>query len=90
MLHTVVGGYLKGQKLAFHHGELPPAKLPQCLELVGDEDLLQVFIEQNRPKLDRVRVVFLRGEEARYEAAIQQGQLEQLVERTETREGSSV
>ncbi|MHB1699956.1 MAG: voltage-gated chloride channel family protein [Acidobacteriaceae bacterium] len=90
MLHAVVGGYLKGQKLAFHHGELPPAKLPQCLELVGDEDLLQVFIEQNRPKLDRVRVVFLRGEEARYEAAIQQGELEQLMERAETDEASAV
>ncbi len=90
MLHAVVGGYLKGQKLAFHHGELPPPKLPQCLELVGDEDLLHAFIEQHRPKLERARVVFLRGEEARYEAAIQQGQLEQLVERTDTREGSSV
>jgi PII-like signaling protein len=80
LLHRVIGGYLKNQQLAMDHGEIPPAKLPQCLKLVGDEDLLQVFLQRNKPHLSPVRIIFLRGEEARIEAAIDKQEIEEALD----------
>lgn len=80
LLHRVIGGYLKGQDLAMDTGEIPPARLPQCLELVGDEEDLQSFLKHNRDHLTKVRTVFLRGEEAEVEAALEREELEQALE----------
>jgi PII-like signaling protein len=80
LLHRVIGGYLKGQDLAMDTGEIPPARLPQCLELVGDEEDLQSFLKHNRDHLAKVRVVFLHGREAEIEAAIEREELEQILE----------
>jgi len=79
-LHRVIGGYLKGQDLAMDTGEIPPARLPQCLELVGEEEDLQSFLKHNRDHLTKVRTVFLRGEEAKIEAAIDREELEEALE----------
>jgi len=76
LLHRVIGGFLKGQNLVMDGGEIPPAKLPQCLELVGPEEILQSFLERNKDQLAGVRSVFLRGEEARIEAAIDMQEIE--------------
>jgi hypothetical protein len=62
---------LKGQDVAMDTGEIPPARLPQCLELVGDEEDLQSFIKHNKYHLGKVRLVFLHGREAEVEAAIE-------------------
>lgn len=80
LLHRVIGGYLKGQDLAMDTGEIPPARLPQCLELVGDEEDLQSFLKHNRDHLAKVCTVFLRGEEAKIEAAIEREELEEALE----------
>lgn len=80
LLHRVIGGYLKGQDLVMDTGEIPPARLPQCLELVGDEEDLQSFIKHNRDHLTKVRIVFLHGREAEIEAAIDREELEQALE----------
>ena len=80
LLHRVIGGFLKNQELLMDTGEIPPARLPQCLELVGEEEDLQSFLKDNRDHLDKVRIVFLRGEEARYEAAIEREELEQMLD----------
>jgi PII-like signaling protein len=80
LLHRVIGGYLNNQELAMDTGEIPPARLPQCLELVGDEEDLQSFLKHNRDHLGRVRTVFLRGEEARYEAEIEREELEEALQ----------
>ena len=80
LLHRVIGGYLKGQDLAMDTGEIPPARLPQCLELVGDEEDLQSFIKHNKDHLRKVRLVFLRGQEAEIEAAIEREELEEALE----------
>ncbi len=80
LLHRVIGGFLKNQELIMDTGEIPPARLPQCLELVGEEEDLQSFLKGNRDHLDKVRIVFLRGEEARYEAAIDREELEQMLD----------
>lgn len=80
LLHRVIGGYLKGQDLVMDTGELPPARLPQCLELVGDEEDLQSFLKDNRDHLQKVRIVFLHGKEAELEAAIDREELEQVLE----------
>ncbi len=80
LLHRVIGGYLKGQDLALDTGEIPPARLPQCLELVGDEEDLQSFIKHNKDHLGKVRLVFLRGREAEIEAAIEREELEEVLE----------
>jgi len=80
LLHRVIGGYLKGQDLAMDTGEIPPARLPQCLELVGDEEDLQSFLKHNRDHLQKVRIVFLHGREAEVEAAIEREELEEALE----------
>jgi PII-like signaling protein len=80
LLHRVIGGYLKGQDLAMDTGEIPPARLPQCRELVGDEEDLQSFLKHNRDHLAKERVVFLHGREAEIEAAIEGEELEQILE----------
>jgi H+/Cl- antiporter ClcA/PII-like signaling protein len=76
LLQRVIGGFLKNQDLAMDTGEIRPARLPQCLELVGEEEDLQSFLKHNRAHLAKVRIVFLRGEEARYEAALDRDELE--------------
>lgn len=80
LLHRVIGGYLKGEDLAMDTGEIPPARLPQCLELVGDEEDLQSFLKHNRDHLAKVRVVFLHGREAEMEAAIERQELEEALQ----------
>lgn len=79
LLHRVIGGYLKGHALAMDTGEIPSPRLPQCLELVGTEASLQSFLHRNRDHLQGVRSVFLRGEEARIEAALDREELEQIL-----------
>ena len=61
-------------------GEIPPARLPQCLELVGDEEDLQSFIKHNKDHLGKVRLVFLHGREAEVEAAIEREELEEALD----------
>ena len=80
LLHRVIGGFLKNQDLIMDTGEIPSTRLPQCLELVGEEEELQSFLKDNRDHLQKVRIVFLRGEEARIEAAIEKEELEQVLE----------
>jgi PII-like signaling protein len=80
LLHRVIGGYLKNQDLVMDTSEMPPARLPQCLELVGEEEDLQSFLKHNRDHLKYVRTVFLRGEEAKYEAEIEREELEVALE----------
>ena len=80
LLHRVIGGFLKGQDLVMDTGEIPPARLPQCLELVGDEEDLESFLKHNRDHLKKVRVVFLHGREAEIEAAIEREELEDALE----------
>jgi H+/Cl- antiporter ClcA/PII-like signaling protein len=75
LLHRVIGGYLKNQDLVMDTSDMPPARLPQCLELVGEEEDLQSFLKHNRDHLKTVRTVFLRGEEAKYEAEIEREEL---------------
>jgi H+/Cl- antiporter ClcA/PII-like signaling protein len=80
LLHRVIGGYLKNQDLVMDTSDIPPARLPQCLELVGEEEDLQSFLKHNRDHLKTVRTVFLRGEEARYEAQIEKDEIEAALE----------
>lgn len=79
LLHRVIGGYLKSQELVVDGGEIPPARLPQCLELVGDEEDLQSFLKHNADHLGKVRTIFLRGEEAQMEAQIEREELEEAL-----------
>ncbi|RRA50430.1 chloride channel protein [Acidipila sp. EB88] len=85
LLHRVIGGYLKNQQLVMDNSEIPPPKLPQCLELIGEEDLLQTFLKRNQNHLKSIRIMFLRGEEARIEAAIDKEEIEEAlrIERSE-------
>lgn len=75
----VIGGYLKGHALAMDSCEIPSPRLPQCLELVCTTALLQSFLQRSRDHLQGVRSVFLRGEEARIEAALDRKELEQIL-----------
>ena len=79
LLHRVIGGYLKGHDLAMDTGEIPPSRLPQCLELVGEESVLKRFLELNHGHLRNVRTVFLRGEEARHEAQLETEELQEAL-----------
>ena len=80
LLHRVTGGYLHGHDLAMDTGEIPPARLPQCLELVGTEEAVQKFLGANGTHLEEVRKVFLHGRDAVVEAAIETQELEQALE----------
>ena len=80
LLHRVIGGYLRDHDLAMDTGEISPARLPQCLELVGPEPALQAFLQANQEHLKKVRTVFLRGEQAQVEAAIEQDELEEVLD----------
>ncbi len=80
LLHRVIGGYHKGQSLVMETAEVSPARLPQCLELVGDEEDLKSFIKHNRNHLAKVPVVFLHGREAEIEAAVEREELEDALE----------
>jgi PII-like signaling protein len=64
ILHRVEGGYLKGHSLEWNHPERAVPKLPQVLELIGDEKVLQSFVQTNQELLKAVRVVRLRAEDA--------------------------
>jgi len=86
LLHRVIGGFLKNQNLVMDTGEIPPARLPQCLEVVGEEEDLQSFLKHNRDHLVKVRIVFLRGEEAKYEASIERDELETALDMEDSEE----
>lgn len=79
LLHRVIGGYLKDQELALETGEMSPARLPQCLELIGEEEDLHSFLKHNRDYLINVKSVFLRGAEARYEAELEREEVEEAL-----------
>jgi hypothetical protein len=72
MLRRLVG--LAG--LRSHFRSVASVRLPRCLERVGEADLLQAFINQNKIHLSRVRLIYLRGEEARVEAGIEKQEIE--------------
>ena len=57
-------------------GEIPSSRLPQCLELVGEEADLQSFLRDNSAHLANVRKVFLRGQDAVVEAAVERSEIE--------------
>jgi PII-like signaling protein len=80
LLNRVIGGFLDSHELTMDSGEIQPTMLPQCLELVGDEKLLQSFLKDNEKHLERVRVVFLRGEEVHAQAALGKEQLSQTLD----------
>ncbi|WP_255484139.1 voltage-gated chloride channel family protein [Granulicella sp. 5B5] len=80
LLHRVIGGYLNNQDLAMDTGEIPSSRLPQCLELVGEEADVQAFLRDNSSQLSNVRKVFLRGQDAIVEAAIERSEIEQTLE----------
>ena len=63
ILHRVEGGYLKGHSLEWDHPERATPKLPQVLELMGDEKALKNFVRSNQELLKPVRVVMLCAEE---------------------------
>ncbi len=79
LLHRVIGGYLKGHDLAMDTGEIPPSRLPQCLELVAEEEILKRFLKLKEGHLKKVRTVFLRGEEARHEAQLETEELHEAL-----------
>lgn len=63
VLHCVSAGFLRGEKISEHLGEIAPSKLPQCLELIAEEDLLKAFLEVERPHLKHARAVLLRPQD---------------------------
>ncbi len=78
LLQRVIGGYLKNHALLMDNGEIPQARLPQCLELVADEEKLQAFLRAHQEHLAHVRIVWLRGQEATLEAALDRDEIEQM------------
>ncbi|NUN66993.1 voltage-gated chloride channel family protein (plasmid) [Pseudanabaena biceps] len=63
VVHRVSSGFLKGDALSHDNHEFPPHRLPQCLELVDQEDKLRSFLAAHTNELKEVRVVLLRCEE---------------------------
>ncbi|HVW11467.1 MAG TPA: voltage-gated chloride channel family protein [Bryobacteraceae bacterium] len=63
ILHRVFGGFLRDGKLTQDNSEIVPPNLPQCLELIGEEELLRAFLDLHRRVLGDVRIVLLRAEQ---------------------------
>jgi H+/Cl- antiporter ClcA/PII-like signaling protein len=63
IVHRVSMGFLKGDNLHHNRHEFPHYKLPQCLELIDQEDKLRSFLDKHNAELKHVRVVLLKCEE---------------------------
>lgn len=63
VLHRVHIGYLKGDDLHHDHHEVTPHRLPQCLELIDQEEKLREFVAVHRADLKHVRIILIRGED---------------------------
>lgn len=63
VLHPVSAGFLNGAGILWNVGEMPPPSLPQCLELIGEEELLRAYLEVERPYLTNVRALMMRSEQ---------------------------
>jgi H+/Cl- antiporter ClcA len=70
VLHRVSAGFLNGDRVSWDLSEVAPPKLPQCLELIADEELLRAFLEVEGPYLDGVRVLLIRSEDIVQERGI--------------------
>lgn len=57
----ILGGYLKGKKLVFDAVEAVPSDLPQCVELVDNEEKLKSFVVKFKDQLLGCRVVLFQG-----------------------------
>jgi H+/Cl- antiporter ClcA/PII-like signaling protein len=68
VLHRVLAGFLNGDPISWNVSDDAPPKLPQCLELIAEEDLLRAFLQVERPYLRDVRVVMLRSEDVTEDA----------------------
>lgn len=78
LLHRLIGGYLQDHELGMDTGESPHLRLSQCLELVGPKETLQTFLRSNHEHLTKVHSVFLRGEGALVEVAVEQAELKRV------------
>lgn len=63
VLHRVAAGFLQGDPLHHDYGEIPPHRLPQCLELVDRAGKLRQFVEKHQADLQGVRAVLVRCDE---------------------------
>ena len=70
ILQRIMGGYLKGRKLAFEQGEIIPPDLPQCVELIDHENKLKQFLEAYREQITNCRVILLHAIEINNEQEI--------------------
>lgn len=63
VVYRVSMGFLKGDSLQYDHHEIPFYKLPQCIELIDEEDQLRSFLLEHINELRKVRIIFLQCEE---------------------------
>ncbi len=70
IMHRVSAGFINGDRISWDISDTPPPKLPQCLELIGDEDLLRAFLQVERPHLKDVRAVLMRSEDVIWESGL--------------------
>lgn len=61
IFQRVMGGYLKGKKIAFEQAEVNSPDLPQCIELIDGEEKLRSFVEKFKNQLTDCRVVLFQS-----------------------------
>ncbi|HEX7817037.1 DUF190 domain-containing protein [Dyella sp.] len=59
ILHRVMAGYLKGQRVRHYHPETAGMDHPQCLELIDRRERLESFLSSHAEELRKVRLVIL-------------------------------
>ncbi|OJV19373.1 MAG: hypothetical protein BGO21_07715 [Dyadobacter sp. 50-39] len=57
ILYPVKAGFLQGSVLVFDQSEVPPIRLPVCLELVGLPEQLKRFIDDHQHLLKHTRII---------------------------------
>jgi PII-like signaling protein len=60
IIYRVSAGFLNGAPLISDYSDIPPPKLPQCVELIDYEGMLRLFIEENRTELKDVKIVLFK------------------------------
>ena len=62
LYQPVIAGYLKGDPISYDMSEIPPVKLPSCVEMIDVEDKLRRFLKEHEKELEETRIVLFKSE----------------------------
>jgi PII-like signaling protein len=58
----IIAGYLKGDPISYDISDVPPPKLPSCVEMIDHENRLRDFLKDHEHELKDARIVLVKSE----------------------------